>query len=216
MRGIRTVIALAASVLALWPSVALGQDVRPRLSVAAGGGIADPLHADFDFTAADWHVSVRASMSSRLAIEAFYQKWEHTDREVLLNQAILGLAGPLGRVERVELATTKDMRTMGMNVVATFGSSRATFSSGGGIGLIAYRRRSTTTSSGCDAAVAHLCGSTENRFSNGDFAAQGVVAMDVAVTRRVQLFGRYLLVVAVTDPGFGYGSLNGGVRIVLF
>jgi hypothetical protein len=216
MRGMKTVIAVAASALSLLPAAARGQDVPPRLSVAAGVGIANPLHADFDFTAREWHLSTRASMSSHLAIEGFYDDWEHAEDDVLLNQAIQGPTGFLGRVERVELVTTHRMRTLGVNVVATGGSSRVTFSGGGGIGVLAYNRRFKTSATGCDAAVAHVCGATENRFSSGDFTAQGVAEVDVAVARCVQLFARSLIVVAVSDPGFGHSSLGGGVRVVLF
>jgi hypothetical protein len=216
MRGVKTVIAVAASMLALLPAAAQGQDVRPRLSVAAGGAIANPVHADFDFTAPEWQLSVRAAMSNYLAIEGFYGGWEYTDRDVRLDQPILGPAGFLGRVDRVEQVRIHRMRTLGVNVVATGGSSRVTFSGGGGIGVLAYDRRFSVSATGCDAAVAHVCGASENRFSSGDFTAQGVAEVDVAVARRIQLFARGQAILAISDPGFGHGSLGGGVRVALF
>jgi hypothetical protein len=194
LRKTGQVIALAALALALSRSAAIGQTVQPRLSVAAGGGIANPLHADFDFTAPDWHVSVRAANTRHLAIEGFYEVWEHAE----------------GRIEQV---TTHRMRTAGLNLVATVGSPRVMVSGGGGISLIAYDRRYTIMASGCDAGVANVC---ENRFSSDSFAFQGLAEVDVAVVRRVQAFGRYQLVAAFTDPGFGYANLSAGVRIVLF
>lgn len=45
---------------------------------------------------------------------------------------------------------------------------------------------------------------------------QGVAEVDVKVAPRVQVFGRYLLVVPVTDPGFGHGTIMGGARVVLW
>jgi hypothetical protein len=200
----------------VFPSVAGAQAAAPKLSVAAGGGIATPFHGDVDFTAPSWEVSVRGAIARHVAVEGFFEQWEHDKGTVLLDQAIQGPAGFLGRVARVEQRTTYRMRTAGVNVLATGGSPRVSFFGGGGIGQLAYDRRFTSTTSGCDAATAPLCRSTQNSFSSESFTVQGVAEVDVAVVRRVHVFGRYLIVVPVSDPGFGHGSVGGGVRLVLW
>lgn len=207
---------LVLGALALSPSVVTGQDAPPKLTLAAAGGLATPFHADFDFTAPDWEVSVRGSIVRHVAVEGFFEQWEHGKGNVLLDQAIQGPTGFLGRVARVEQRTTHRMRTAGVNVLATGGSSRISFFGGGGIGLLAYDRRFINTTSGCDAGTAQLCRSTENTFSSESFTVQGVAEVDVLVVRRVQVFGRYVIVVPVSDPGFGHGSLVGGVRVALW
>src|SRR5829696_1729181 len=91
------------------------QDRAPRLTVAAAAGIASPFHGDFDFTAPSWEVSVRGATASHLAIEVFFEQWQHVDRRVLLNRDIQGPNGFLGRVARIEESTTYRMRTAGVN-----------------------------------------------------------------------------------------------------
>jgi len=210
------IVAVSAWALALSPAVVRGQDAPPKLTIAAGGGIATPFHGDFDFTAPAWEVSVRGSIARHVAVEGFFEQWEHAQGNVLLDQAIQGPGGFLGRVARIEQRTTYRMRTAGVNVLATGGSPRVSFVVGGGIGQLAYDRRSANTTSGCDAGTAQLCRSTENIFSSESFTVQGVAEVDVAVARRVQVFGRYVIVVPVSDPGFGHGSVGGGVRLVLW
>jgi hypothetical protein len=199
-----------------FPSVVTGQDAPPKLTLAAGGGIASPFHADFDFSAPSWEVSLRGSIARHVAVEGFFEQWEHARGNVMLDQAIQGPSGLLGRVDRIEQRTAYRMRTAGVNVLATGESERVSVFGGGGIGLLAYDRRFTSTTTGCDAATAQLCRSTENTFSSESFTVQGVAEVDVAVVRRVQVFGRYAIVVPVSDPGFGHGSLAGGIRVVLW
>lgn len=219
MRGINVVIvALAASVLALSPSTAVGQDAQPRLSIAAGGGIANPFNTDFpfDFTARNRELSVRGAASRHLAVEGFYTEWEHVQSDVRFNQAIQGPNGFLGRADRLEHRTTHRMRTAGANLLATGGSGRVTVAAGGGIGILMFDRRFNDSGSGCEAAVANLCVPNESTFSSDGFVAQGVAEMDVALARRVQVFGRYLMAFAISDPTFGHRSFGVGVRVALW
>lgn len=212
----RASLVFAVSVLTLSPSAAIGQDQQPRLSVAAGAGVAHPYYGDFDFTAASWDVSLRASVSRHMAVEGFFEQWEHDKGEVFLDQAIQGPAGFIGRVARFEQRTSYTMRTAGFHALATARSERLTLAAGGGIGAFAYDRRYSTTTTGCDAATANLCHATGNTFSSNGFTAQGVAELDVAVIRRVEVFGRYLMVVPVSDPGFGHSTFGGGVRVTLW
>jgi hypothetical protein len=205
---------LAASVLAA--STAAGQDVSPKLTIAAAGGIATPFHADFDFTAPSWELSARASIARHVAVEGFFEQWEHSEGTVLVDQAIHGPSGILGRVARIESRTTYRMRTAGFHVLGTGGAGRVSFFGGGGIGMLVYDRRFTNTTTGCDAGAAELCRTFENTFSSNPFTVQGVAEVDVTIVPRVQVFGRYLLVMPPQDPGFGHGTVMAGARIVLW
>jgi hypothetical protein len=175
MRVIR-LITIAAFVFALSPSIVFGQDAPPKLTIAGGGGLTTPFHGDLDFTASHVELSLRGSISDRVALEGFFGQWRGSER-----------------------STAYKMRNVGANVVGIGSSGRVTISGGGGIGAFAYDRRA----------------STGNVFSSDGFTVQGVAGVDVAVARRVQVYGRYLLVLPVRDPGFGHGSVGGGVRIVL-
>jgi hypothetical protein len=169
-------MAIAGVVLTMSPSVAAGQDVPPKLTIAAGGGLTTPFHGDLDFTASHFELSLRGSLADHVALEGFFGQWRGTQR-----------------------STTYKMRNLGANVVGIGSTGRVTFSGGGGIGAFAYDRRA----------------GTGNVFSSDGFTVQGVAGVDVAVARRVQVYGRYLLVLPVRDPGFGHGSVGGGVRFVL-
>lgn len=210
------IVAIATAGCAAVPSVAGAQDAHPRLTLAAGGGVAVPFHGDFDFNAKAWEASVRGAIAPHVTIEGFFEEWQHENGSVLIDQAIQGPAGFLGRVSRVEQSTRYRMRTAGVNALATGGSGRVSFFGGGGIGLLEYDRRYSSTASGCDAGTAQICRSSGNTFASESFTVQGVAEMDVAVAPRVQVFGRYMFVVPTSDPGFGHGTLGGGVRVALW
>jgi hypothetical protein len=211
-----TLFVSVAAALAVSASTAAGQDVSPKLTIAAGGGIATPFHVDFDFTAPSWELSARAAIARHAAVEGFFEQWEHSEGNVAVDQVIHGPSGILGRVARVEQRTTYRMRTAGFHVLGTGGSGRVSFFGGGGIGLLVYDRRYTSTTTGCDAGTAALCRTFENTFSSNPFTVQGVAEVDVTIVPRVQAFGRYLLVVPLEDPGFGHGTVMAGARIVLW
>ena len=123
--------------------------------------------------------------------------WELSLRGAIAKHVVL--EGFFEQWQHGERAVTYKMRTVGANALATGGWQRVTISGGGGIGAFAYDRR----------------GSSGNVFSSDGFTLQGVAEVDVALARRVQLFGRYLVVVPVRDPGFGHATIGGGVRIIL-
>jgi hypothetical protein len=209
-------VTAALSSVVCAPRAAVAQEAVPRLTVAAAGGLATPFHADFDFTAASWEISLRGQTAPHLAVEGFFEQWQHTTGEVLLNRDIQGPNGFLGRVGRIEQTTRYRMRTTGVNALVTGRSGRVTFGGGGGIGFLEYDRRFAQATTGCDPSIAQLCNATENTFSSNSFTVQGVAEVDVAIVRRVQGFGRYLLVVPTRDPGFGHGTVLGGVRVTLW
>jgi hypothetical protein len=123
--------------------------------------------------------------------------WELSLRGAIAKH--VALEGFIEQWQRRQRGTAFKMRTVGFNALATGGSRRVTVSGGGGIGAFAYDRRATTG----------------NLFTSNGFTVQGVAEADVAVARRVQVFGRYLMVVPIVDPGFGHGTVMGGVRIGL-
>jgi hypothetical protein len=212
----RRLVTLATTVLALSPLTAAAQDSQPRLTAAAAGGLATPFHGDFDFTARSWELSLRGQTAAHLAIEVFFEQWQHTDREVFLNRDIQGPNGFLGRVGRIEQSTRYTMRTAGVNGLATGRAGRVTFAGGGGIGLLDYDRRFAQATTGCEPSVAHLCNATGNTFTSNGVTAQGVAEVDVAVAPRIQAFGRYLLIVPTSDPGFGHAAVLAGVRLTIW
>lgn len=202
--------------LAMSPTRAGAQQDPPRLTIAAGAGVAVPLHGDLDFTAPEWQVSVRGAVSPHFALEGFLTDWRHDRTRVLLDQAIQGPSGFLGRVARIEDTTTHKVRVVGVNALATGTIGRATIAGGGGISLWQFDRRFRQTTTGCEPAVAELCRTVENPFSSSRQSGQAVVDLDVAVTRRFHVFGRYQLVLLFQDPGSGHGSAAGGLRVVLW
>ncbi len=215
---ITTLVALGACMTVLWPSAAAAQDPSPRLTVAAGSGLANPFYEGFDFNARNWELSGRGSVATHVAVEVFYEEWRHAKSLLQIDQAITGPSGFIGRVGRLEQRTDYRMRTLGFNALATGGSGRATFFGGGGVGLLAYDRRMRNTASGCDAATAHVCAvsGNESTFSSDSFTVQGVGEMDVLIVPRVQVYGRYMMVVPVRDVTFGLGTITGGVRVILW
>jgi hypothetical protein len=209
-------VTLALCLVAFSARATAAQDEVPRLTLAAAGGLATPFHGDFDFTATSWEISVRGVTAPHLAIEGFFEQWQHGTSDVLLDRDIQGPNGFLGRVGRIEQSTRYRMRTSGVNALVTGRSGRVTFGGGGGIGFLEYDRRFAQVTTGCDASIAQLCNATENTFSSNSFTVQGVAEVDVAIVRRVHGFGRYLLVVPTSDPGFGHGTVLGGVRVTLW
>ena len=207
---------VAAGALALVPSISSAQDPPPRLTVAANVGVANPFHGDFDFNAPAWEVSMRGALGTHAAAEFFVEEWQHRQTTVSLDQLITGPSGPLGRIARFEQRTTYRMRSAGVNVLATGGSGRVSFFGGGGVGLLAYARRFTSSATGCDAGTGLICQPSGNTFTSESFTVQGVGEMDVTVVPRIQWFGRAAMVVPVSDPGFGHATLSGGVRIVVW
>ncbi len=214
----RAIVAFAASVFALSPSVATGQDSPPKLTLGAGAGLANPFYEEFDFNARDWELSARGSVARHVAVEVFYGEWRHPKSLVQIDQAITGPSGFIGRVGRLEQRTDYRMRTLGFNGLATGGSDRATFFGGGGVGLLAYDRRIRNTASGCDAATVQFCttSGSGSTFSSDSFTVQGVGEMDVLIVPRVQVYGRHMMVLPVRDVTFGLGTITGGARVILW
>jgi hypothetical protein len=206
----------AALALALVPIPALvcaQTPAPPSLAVGGGGGIAFPLHGDFDFQPAAWHVTVRARTATYLWIEGEYGQWRHAENDVRLNQPITGPGGPLGRIDRLTIETRHLNQTLALNVLAGGSSGRVHIWGGGGPAFLDYSRRFRQTPEGCQGNVP--CGSFENTHSSGQFAVQLTAGVDVALTRWIGVYGQYKFVSPIDDPGSGHQAILGGARLVL-
>lgn len=187
-----------------------------RLTVGANGGWAVPGGAFEIDPLGQWEVTVRGAMTPHLILEGFFSDWGRTKRTLHTDVALQGPSGFLGRVDRIEESLDQRLQTIGVNVARAFTFDRATISTGGGIGAMMYSKRYAQTTTGCEAAVATACGSYSNPFSNSSMTGQGVVDLDVAITRRIHAAGRWLLVVPVQDPAYLHSAAGAGIRIVLW
>jgi hypothetical protein len=185
------------------------------VSIGGGAGVADPFHADFDFTAPTWQASVHGHLRRHLGIEGFASGWWHTSSSESLDVLIEAPSGPLGRVERIAQETKRTVRVIGINVLGRSSSGRLSFYGGGGPGLWLHNRRFTQTTSGCEDPVAHLCGTHQNNFNSSSLSVQGVAGVDAAVTSRLIAFGQYQAVFPVSDPGIGHAAVTAGIRFAL-
>lgn len=199
------------------PVRAAAQSVeRPRLTVSAGGGIANPMHGDFDFVAPEWQVSVRARLADGVTFEGFVNEWRHSTEAVHLNQTMTGPAGFLTRAGRFEEHSLRTTRVIGVNVLGGRTAGRVSWAAGGGIGAMDFRHEYTQSTTECVPDLPQICREFRNEFTNSSFSIQALAGVDVRVARRVQAFGQFLLAVPTVDPGSGHSSITGGVRFVIF
>jgi len=186
-----------------------------RLTVAFGVGVADPFHADFEFTAFTWAAAVRKGVFRHLAIEGRVTDWTHTSNVLLLNQPLSGPTGILGSVGRITARTRRDSWSMGVNALATGTTGRLTLSAGGGGGVMLVHRRFTQTGEECTAAVLQACETFVSTFGSASMLVQGVGGADLTLTRRLRAFGEFRLAFPLSDPGSGDASLVAGMRFVV-
>ncbi|OFW09215.1 MAG: hypothetical protein A3H96_05715 [Acidobacteria bacterium RIFCSPLOWO2_02_FULL_67_36] len=204
---------LAAVALGIAMPIAAQDPPQERVSVSAGGGIADPWHGDLQFQAAAWTAGVRMATSDHVRVEVFAGEWRHSSGEVRTNVTFQGPNGPEGTVDRLTQRTQWVTSAYGFNVLASGSSGGVTLSAGGGPGFMQLHRAFTQTLEGCHGAVS--CTSYTNRFSNGALSVQAVVTLDLAIASRVGAFGQYQIVIPTRDVGSGHGAFLGGVRIRL-
>lgn len=188
----------------------------PRLTVSAGGGIANPMHGDFDFIAPEWQVAVRGRLADGVMFEGFVSEWRHRTEDVRLNQSITGPSGLITRAGRFRQETVRATRVIGINVLGGATAGRVLWWAGGGIGSMDFRRDYTQSTSECVPDAPQVCTEFRNRYAEGTFSFQAVAGFDVRVARRLLAYGQYLLAVPIQDPGSGHNSFTGGVRFVLF
>jgi hypothetical protein len=136
-----------------------------------------------------------------------------TDEDVLIGQTITGPSGPLGRADRIETQTEHRTRAVGANLLARGTTGRVTFTGGGGISYLLYRREFSQRMSGCEPAS--LCSDFSQGFDNSSLAGQVQAGVDVAVAAHVALMGQFRLVVPINDPAGGHNSFVAGIRFGL-
>jgi hypothetical protein len=207
-------IAAAALVVAARPSEAQSPET-PRFTVSFGAGMADPFHGDLEFNAASWDAAARGAASRHVLVEGFFNEWRHTAESVRVDLPIQGPTGVIGRIGRLSQRTQHTMQSVGVNVLPTMSRGRLTISAGGGGGFVLLQRHFTQMVSDCQSTGAGGCSSLDNRHTSSSLSVQGVVGVDVAITRRVLAFGQYRIVVPVDDAGSGHGAAVGGVRVVI-
>ena len=206
-----SLVAAAVALLAAVPAAAQDPDQR-HVSVGAAAGVAFPFHGDFDFNATSWQADVRVDTARHFGFSVFLEEWRHTDEETLANQTITRPSGPLGRADRIVIATQHRTRVAGWSFLGRGNVGRVTLNGGGGVSYLLYSRDFSQTMSGCSPET--LCRDNRLEFDNGSFAAQLQGGVDVAIARHVAAMGQFRMVVPIDDPGGGYSTVMGGLRVV--
>jgi hypothetical protein len=189
---------------------ALAQESAVRVNLGVSGGVANPLHADFAFTAASWQADARVDPWRHFGFDIFFEEWRHSDEQVFTNGTISGPGGPIGRVDRVTTRTDHRTRTVGWSLLARGGNARLTGSGGGGVSYLQYSSDFRQMMTGCQPAS--LCSDSSQPFDNGSFALQAQAGVDIAVAPHTSALAQFRLIVPVQDPAGGHSSFMGGVR----
>ena len=191
------------------PAEAQSTDTR-SVSVGVGGGMATPLHGDFDFTAGAWQVDFRFGTGRYLASTMFIEQWLRNEDEVRIGVPILGPTGPMGRIDRITTATSHRTSAVGWSLLAR-STGRVVVSGGGGVSYLLYARKFTQTAEGC--TPASLCTTSRSEFDNSAFAAQLQAGIDAEVVRHLAVMAQFRVLVPIDDPGSGHHTLVGGMRL---
>ena len=194
------------------PSVATAQ-LAPKLAIGASAGISNPLHGDFDFTAPEWQISLRTTVSEHFALEGFFEEWRHTTDEVRNNVTLQGPVSVVGHVGRISSRTVQATRIVGFNALARATFDRVTLTAGGGPSMWLYERRFNQTLTDCESTQPNGCRDFASRFSNSSFSVQAVGGLEVALTSRLAAFGQYQFVAPTVDIAGGHSSVGAGVRV---
>jgi hypothetical protein len=215
-----TALALGAGMcLAGSPAPALAQVPvsagPPRLSLAAGIGLAHPLHGDLGFTAGLWEVSARGRLGRRVALEGAISEWRHTTAIDRSDVPLHGPDGIIGHAGLIAERTTRASRSYQVNLVALGRAGPVTLSGGGGVGVLAMRREFTATVSDCISSVPVACADTRSEVSNVSASLQGVAAVDVYVASRMSAYGQFRFVGPTRDLGGSELRFAFGVRVAI-
>ena len=207
-----TICGLALVQLIAPPTVG-AQQPPARLTIGGSAGISNPLHADFDFTAPEWQISVRTAVSDHFAIEGFFDEWKHTTEDVLVNQQLHDPNGVVGIAGRLTIETVQRTRSVGFNFLARGTFDRVTVTAGGGPGVWLYHRQYNQTFTDCQATQPAFCRDFADEFSNSAFSVQAVAGLEVAITSRLAAFGQVQLLAPTTDIAAGHATVGAGVRV---
>lgn len=188
----------------------------PQLAVGAGGGVAFPVHSDFDFAAGTWQVNIRGALGSHAAVEVFFDEWRHSSGRDLPAGRIVGSSGVVTGYGRLTERTRHRTRAVGFNALATGSTGRVVLAGGGGIGYFGYRRVFEQELVACEPPAPEICQPFSTTHTSSSFSVQGVGSVDVAITSRnpaVMAFGQIQFIAPVDDFGFGHLGVVGGIRV---
>jgi hypothetical protein len=186
-----------------------------RVTIAGGLGAVDPFHGDLTFVAPAWEASVRVRVGAIAALEVGAARWWHNEEDVRTDQPILGSAGPIGTIDRIEQRTTYSHTTVELNLLATGGIGRVTMWGGGGVGWLNQSRAFRQTVSGCHLTVPVACEDFETTHTFGDAQFQGAGGVDVRIGGLVAAYGAVRLAIPTRDVGSSELRFVGGIRIGL-
>lgn len=192
-----------------------GSREPPRLSAAAGAGLVLPLHADLDFTAGLWEVSLRARLSPRVAIEGGVAEWRHARERELRDVPLLGPTGPIGHAGRIAERTARTGRSFEVNMIALGRLGRVIAFGGGGAGALTMRREFTADVSDCVSSVPQACSNSRSVFTSASLAFQGVGGIEVGVASRASVYGQFRFLAPTRDVGSSEVRVSVGARIAV-
>jgi len=169
---------LFSSLLVLVPVTAAAQSM-PAIEIRSALGASHYLHADLDYTAPTFLVSLRVGTPA-IAIEPEFAFARHDTTRDFLDAHVS---------ERAEF------KSAGLNVVRRWQGSIAPFV-GGGVGVFSERRRTQTSTRSGDFS--------SDRTDGPRGGLQALGGVDVRLTSRVALFGEMRYEIrSLTDPGGG-------------
>ena len=214
-RHLARTMVTATLILAVLAAPAAAQDPPDpgRISASIAGGMAFPLHADFDFNATEWQIAVRATVSPRFLLEGFFDEWRHSSEETRLGGSIQGPSGVIGSYGGLHQRTAHRTRVVGVNALFRGTIGRVTLTGGGGPGYLAYSRTFTQELTDCQGSTPRVCEPFENRFTNSDLALQGAGAVEAPVWSRVSAFGQVKFTASISDIAGSHASATAGVRV---
>jgi hypothetical protein len=195
------------------PAAAQDQPDPGRISASIAAGIAFPLDADFDFTATEWQIAVRGTVSPRFLLEGFFDEWRHSSEETRLGGTIQGPSGVIGRYGGLSQRTVHQTRVVGVNALFRGTIGRVSVTGGGGPGYLAYSRTFSQQLTDCQGSAPRVCDPFESRFTNSDLALQGIGGVEAPVWSRVSAFGQVKFTASISDISGSHTSATAGARV---
>jgi hypothetical protein len=212
LAGTLSAVTLILTVLAA-PADARGRQDPGKITASIAGGAAFPVHADFDFTAAEWQIAVRGTVSPRFLLEGFLDEWQHPSEETRLGGTIQGPDGVIGTYGGLLQHTVHVTRVAGVNALFRGTIGRVSVTGGGGPAYLGYRRTFSQQLNDCQGSVPRICDGFENRFTNSDFAVQGTGGVEAPLVSRVSAFGQVKFTVSISDISGSHTSVTAGARV---
>jgi len=207
----RSRLAKALGSLALWavlaviPAGASAQATDPRMTLAFGAGQLQPLAKKIGFTAATWSVEFQAHATKHFLVGATLSGWQHTTIAFQDN-----VNTPLGQ-RTLTGSTGLTVRSIVFTAIATTMVKRMRFWSGAGVGYTAVTERPTLALA-CLPTDPQPCDTFSYAASSGSLAIEGLLGAGLRLTRRLEVFADYSLILPAM-PGSAAVTLVGGLRV---